>query len=120
MPESPTTARPLDLDDDEGQESGVVNDSQGAGAANVGGAPKEGKEGGGNDAPTDAAAAASSTNADASDAPPPPPPRPLTEAQKNELILKEAFPSVEIGVIKAVLRASRGQVEPAFHALLGL
>ncbi|CAI4218196.1 unnamed protein product [Parascedosporium putredinis] len=45
-------------------------------------------------------------------------PRPLTEAQKNELTLKEAFPTVEDGVIKAVLRASRGQVEPAFHALL--
>lgn len=121
MPESPTTARPLDLDDDEGQESGVVNDSQGAGAGNAGGTPKEGNDGG-NDAPADAAppaAPAASTNPDASEAPPPPPPRPLTEAQKNELILKEAFPSVEIGVIKAVLRASRGQVEPAFHALLG-
>ena len=47
------------------------------------------------------------------------PPRPMTEAQKNEQILKEAFPSVDPGVIKAVLSASRGQVEPAFNALLG-
>jgi hypothetical protein len=48
------------------------------------------------------------------------PPRPLTEAQKNEMILKEAFPSVDQGVIKAVLRASGGNVEPAFNALLGM
>lgn len=51
--------------------------------------------------------------------PPPKPPRPMTEAQKNQLILKEAFPTVEDGVIKAVLTASGGRVEPAFNALLG-
>lgn len=51
--------------------------------------------------------------------PPAKPPRPQTEAQKNETILKEAFPGVELGVIKAVLRASGGRVEPAFNALLG-
>lgn len=120
MPESPTTARPLEMDDDEGQESGVVNESQGA-AANAGGAATDDKDGrdGGGDAPAGDAAPVSSTDADADDAPPPKPPRPLTEAQKNELTLKEAFPSVDIGVIKAVLRASRAQVEPAFHALLG-
>jgi len=33
-------------------------------------------------------------------------------------MLKEAFPSIDMTVIKAVLRASRGQVEPAFNALL--
>jgi hypothetical protein len=43
----------------------------------------------------------------------------LTEAQKNEATLKEAFPSVDSGVIRAVLRASGGRVEPAFNALLG-
>jgi hypothetical protein len=47
------------------------------------------------------------------------PPRPVSEAQKNELILKEAFPSVDTGVIKAVLSASGGRAEPAFNALLG-
>lgn len=47
------------------------------------------------------------------------PPRPPTEAQKNFLILKEAFPSVDDGVIKAVLSASGGNVERAFNALLG-
>lgn len=113
MPESPTTARPLDLDDDDGQDSGVVNDSQSA-ASNTGAAAKEGKDGS-NDRPTGAATPA----ADASEVPPPKPPRPMTEAQKNELILKEAFPSVDASVVKAVLRASGGQVEPAFHALLG-
>jgi hypothetical protein len=49
---------------------------------------------------------------------PPKPPRPLTEQQKNEQTLKEAFPTVDAAVIKAVLSASRGQIEPAFHALL--
>lgn len=53
------------------------------------------------------------------EAPPTKPPRPLTEAQKNEAILKEAFPSVDQGVIRAVLSASGGRVEPAFNALLG-
>jgi hypothetical protein len=43
----------------------------------------------------------------------------MTEAQKNELILKEAFPSIDESVIKAVLSASRGLIEPAFQALLG-
>lgn len=51
---------------------------------------------------------------------PPKPPRPMSEAQKNEVILKEAFPSVDPGVIKAILRASGGKVEPAFNALLGM
>jgi len=52
------------------------------------------------------------------EAPPPKPPRPLTEVQKNQQILKEAFPSIDIAVIKAVLTASGGRVEPAFNALL--
>ena len=47
------------------------------------------------------------------------PPRPPTETQTNEMILKEAFPSVDKGVIKAILSASGGKVEPAFNALLG-
>jgi hypothetical protein len=97
VPESPTTARPLDLDDDDVQESGVLGD--------------DGK-------PTTAAATATSQTP-TNEAAPPKPPRPLTEAQKNELILKEAFPTVDQGIIKAVLRASGGNVEPAFNALLG-
>lgn len=54
------------------------------------------------------------------EAPPPKPPRPVTEQQKNEAILKEAFPSIELSVIKAVLIASGGRIDPAFNALLGM
>ncbi|KAL9575554.1 hypothetical protein ACKAV7_000352 [Fusarium commune] len=103
-PESPTTARPLDLDDDDVQESGVLDSNTTPATAT-------------NTTTTQAQAQAqapSSTNETA----PPKPPRPVSEAQKNETILKEAFPSVELSVIKAVLRASGGRVEPAFHALL--
>lgn len=56
----------------------------------------------------------------ATEAAPPKPPRPSTENQKTEDILKEAFPSIDIAVIKAVLRASGGQIDPAFNALLGV
>ncbi|KAI5458109.1 hypothetical protein BGZ63DRAFT_416546 [Mariannaea sp. PMI_226] len=91
--ESPTTVRPLDMDDDDVQESTLLE----------------------NDPPSTATAHSPATT---TDTPPAKPPRPLTEAQKNELILKEAFPSVEISVVKAVLRASGGRVEPAFNALL--
>ncbi|KAF5598441.1 CUE domain-containing protein [Fusarium pseudocircinatum] len=105
-PESPTTARPLDLDDDDVQESGVLDSNTTPAAAT-------------NTTPTQAQAqtqtqAPTPTNETA----PPKPPRPVSEAQKNETILKEAFPTVELSVIKAVLRASGGRVEPAFHALL--
>ncbi|KAG9506797.1 hypothetical protein J7337_000337 [Fusarium musae] len=101
-PESPTTARPLDLDDDDVQESGVLDSNTTPAAAT-------------NTTTTQAPAQAPTpTNETA----PPKPPRPVSEAQKNETILKEAFPTVELSVIKAVLRASGGRVEPAFHALL--
>lgn len=52
--------------------------------------------------------------------PPPKPPRPMTEQQKNEAILKEAFPGIEASVIKAVLTASGGRIDPAFNALLAM
>ncbi|KND94166.1 CUE domain-containing protein 5, partial [Tolypocladium ophioglossoides CBS 100239] len=97
--ESPTTARPLEMDDDDVQETGIVDEDGTAVASKT--------------------PAAGSTPPDtSSEAPPPKPPRPLTEAQKNVMILKEAFPGVEDPVIKAVLRASGGHVEPAFNALL--
>lgn len=99
--ESPTTARPLEMDDDDVQETGVVG------------------EDGITVASTTTPAAGSTPPATSTEAAPPKPPRPLTEAQKNVMILKEAFPGVEDPVIKAVLRASGGQVEPAFNALLG-
>ncbi|KAL8739025.1 MAG: hypothetical protein Q9181_000307 [Wetmoreana brouardii] len=54
------------------------------------------------------------------DVAPPKPPRPTNPLQQAENTLKEAFPSIDPTVIKAVLRASGGNVEPAFNALLGL
>lgn len=95
--ESPTTVRPLDMDDDDVQENSLLGD----------------------DGPATTAAATANAPTSTTETPPPKPPRPLTEAQKNVLILKEAFPTVDDGVIKAVLRASSGRVEPAFNALLG-
>ncbi|KAF5098139.1 hypothetical protein D0Z03_001267 [Geotrichum reessii] len=52
--------------------------------------------------------------------PPPQPPRPLSEFQKSQLTLSEAFPSIETNVIRAVLIAASGQVDPAFNGLLSL
>jgi cell pole-organizing protein PopZ len=88
--ESPTTAQPLDMDDDDVQESGVLS--------NDGAPPK---------------------HATVEDEAPPKPPRPLSAQQQAENTLKEAFPSIDAAVIKAVLMASGGRVEPAFNALLG-
>ncbi|KAI1418229.1 hypothetical protein F5Y13DRAFT_37580 [Hypoxylon sp. FL1857] len=99
-PESPTTVRPFEMDDDDIQETGVLGD--------------------------DSAHATTTTSTTTNQTPsteeaaPPKPPRPLTEQQKNELILKEAFPNIETAVIKAVLIASGGQIDPAFNALLGM
>ncbi|KAH6645780.1 hypothetical protein BKA67DRAFT_525868 [Truncatella angustata] len=105
-PESPTTVKPFDMDDDDVQEAGFLGDdgthqapatSAGTSATAITAAP----------AATDEAA-------------PPKPPRPMTETQKNEQILKEAFPSIDATVIKAVLVASGGRVDPAFNALLSM
>lgn len=73
--------------------------------------------------PTSATATTTSTTAPIASqdsAPPAKPPRPVTEQQKNEIILKEAFPSIDLSVIKAVLAASGGRIDPAFNALLGM
>lgn len=96
-PESPTTARPLDLSDDEVQDTGILGD----------------------DGPRSPVPPAVNAPASTTETAPQKPPRPQTEAQKNLQILKEAFPSVDQGIIKAVLSASGGKVEPAFNALLG-
>ncbi|KAJ9612611.1 ubiquitin-binding protein cue5 [Cladophialophora chaetospira] len=89
-PESPTTARPLDFDSD--QETGTVETLKSD-------LPKP--------PPKD-------------EAPPAKPPRPMSPREQAELTLKEAFPSIDSGVIRAVLTASRGDIEPAFNALLGM
>lgn len=52
--------------------------------------------------------------------PPSKPPRPQSPQQQAEHTLIEAFPSIDAKVVKAVLMASGGKVEPAFNALLGM
>lgn len=52
--------------------------------------------------------------------PPTKPPRPMSPQQQAEHTLVEAFPSIDTKVVKAVLMASGGKVEPAFNALLGM
>ncbi|KAK2625644.1 hypothetical protein QTJ16_004956 [Diplocarpon rosae] len=89
--ESPTTVRPLEMDDDDVPESGSMA----------------------NDAP------AASRLASVEDEAPTKPPRPLSPQQQAENTLKEAFPTIDVAVVKAVLIASGGRVEPAFNALLG-
>ncbi|KAJ5939427.1 hypothetical protein N7466_002561 [Penicillium verhagenii] len=90
--ESPTTARPLDFDD-EPQESGVTA------ANNIPSQP---------------------TATESPPAAPPKPPRPMSPKQHAENTLKEAFPTIDAGVVKAVLTASNWNVERAFNALLGM
>ncbi|KAL9621617.1 MAG: hypothetical protein Q9160_004009 [Pyrenula sp. 1 TL-2023] len=88
-PESPTTARPLDFDDE----------------------PQEAGSGAGHTA---------DTFPKTEEAAPPKPPRPMSPQEQATNTLKEAFPSIDASVIKAVLAASGHQVEPAFNALLGM
>lgn len=52
--------------------------------------------------------------------PPPPPPRPVSPVTQMKQELKGAFPNVEEKYITAALIASRGQIDPAFNALLYL
>jgi hypothetical protein len=96
-PESPTTARPLEMDDDDVQESGILNTDESV---------------------TKPAQPATANAPPSEEVPPPRPPRPVSEHQKNVMILKEAFPGIDEGVIKAVLTASGGRIDPAFNALL--
>lgn len=66
------------------------------------------------------AADVSTSLTEAAPAPPPKPPRPLSPHSQAKATLVEAFPNVDESVIEAVLVASGGNVEPAFHALLGM
>ena len=91
--ESPTTARELDFDDEQEQTTAT-------------------------EAPN--AAPATKSVSFQEEAPPPKPPRPMSPQRQAEQTLKEAFPSIDDQVIKAVLVASGGHVEPAFNALLSM
>ena len=51
------------------------------------------------------------------EAPAPEIPNPREQAKAT---LKEAFPTIDDSIIEAVLIASGGNLEPAFHALLGV
>ncbi|KAG9777533.1 hypothetical protein ABEF93_000357 [Exophiala dermatitidis] len=95
-PESPTTARPLDFDSD--QETGTVTPTKDPNAQSSQPKPP----------PKD------------DDVPPPKPPRPLSPRQQAENTLREAFPTIDASIVRAVLTASGGNVEPAFNALLGM
>lgn len=98
-PESPTTARELDFDD-EPHETPASPQPR---------APS----------PKQASAADQPAPGSGEDVPPPKPPRPGNPTRQAESTLKEAFPNIDVAVIKAVLQASGGSVEPAFNALLG-
>ncbi|THX81551.1 hypothetical protein D6C76_00556 [Aureobasidium pullulans] len=89
--ESPTTARELDFDDDHDESRPVKSPT-----------PKQ----------------VSFVEVEDEDAPSKPA-RPLSPQSQNEKTLKEAFPTIDAKVIRAVLIASGGNVEPAFNALLG-
>ena len=97
------------MDDDDVQEQGTLTVEDGAAPKSTATTPPPG---GATAANTTAAAAPSD------DVPPPKPPRPVSEAQKAQQMLKEAFPTVDDAVIRAVLSASGGRIESAFNALL--
>ncbi|KAI9798701.1 MAG: hypothetical protein M1825_005028 [Sarcosagium campestre] len=99
--ESPTTARELDFDDD-------PHDPAISGAD-----PSTNPQ-------SQAAASRLPVPGSGEDVAPPKPPRPLSPLQQAESTLREAFPAIDAAVIKAVLTASGGKVEPAFNALLGM
>lgn len=99
--ESPTTARELDFDDD--------NEASAAALAHDTVAPPP---------PSKSPKPGVRFSDDATEIPPPKPPRPMSPQQQAENTLIEAFPAIDAKVVKAVLVASGGKVEPAFNALL--
>jgi|ERR1712000_186361 len=110
--ESPTTVRPFEMDDDDVQDSGVLSPDGNTTSTSAATATNTAAN------TSSVAAPPAPTVTDEEEPAPAKPPRPMTEAQKNQQTLKEAFPSIDMGVIKAVLSASGGRVEPAFNALL--
>lgn len=107
--ESPTTARELDFDDDNDTTAPAVTTTATALEPSV--SPP---------VPTKSPKPGVRFSDDATEIPPPKPPRPLSPQQQAENTLIEAFPSIDSKVVKAVLVASGGKVEPAFNALLSM
>ncbi|KAF1919893.1 hypothetical protein BDU57DRAFT_513204 [Ampelomyces quisqualis] len=105
-PESPTTARELDFDDD--------NDAPASSAPGTAPAPAPPPP------PSKSPKPGVRFSEEATDIPPPKPPRPMSPQQQAQNTLIEAFPDIDSNVIKAVLVASGGMVEPAFNALLSM
>lgn len=103
-PESPTTARELDFDDDTDAPAAANPPEQVASPPPQSKSPKPGVR----------------FSDDATEIPPPKPPRPMSPQQQAENTLIEAFPDIDSKVVKAVLVASGGNVEPAFNALLSM
>ncbi|OAL54557.1 hypothetical protein IQ07DRAFT_272676 [Pyrenochaeta sp. DS3sAY3a] len=102
-PESPTTARELDFDDD--------NDAPTSSAHETVTAPPP---------PSKSPKPGVRFTEEATEIPPAKPPRPMSPQQQAQNTLIEAFPDIDANVVKAVLVASGGKVEPAFNALLGM
>jgi hypothetical protein len=100
-PESPTTARELDFDDDNDATTSSTHENV-TSPPPTSKSPKPGVR----------------FNEDATEIPPQKPPRPVDPNVQAQNTLIEAFPDIDSNVIKAVLVASGGKVEPAFNALL--
>jgi hypothetical protein len=101
-PESPTTARELDFDDDNDTPTAATHET--AAPPPPSKSPKPGVR----------------FSEASTEIPPPKPPRPMSPQQQAQNTLIEAFPGVDSNVVKAVLVASGGKVEPAFNALLSM
>lgn len=102
-PESPTTARELDFDDDNDATNSSTQENA-TSPAPTSKSPKMGVR----------------FNEEATEIPPQKPPRPVDPQVQAQNTLIEAFPDIDSNVIKAVLVASGGKVEPAFNALLSM
>ncbi|KAL9091210.1 MAG: hypothetical protein Q9159_001505 [Coniocarpon cinnabarinum] len=104
--ESPTTAQPLDFDDDM-QETGVIAND---GTTTSNSTPAK--------PPRTSSMQQQTDTSTTEEAPPQKPPRPMSAREQNQATLIEAFPSVDTKVVRAVLDASGNNVEKAFNALL--
>ncbi|KAF1838030.1 hypothetical protein BDW02DRAFT_565291 [Decorospora gaudefroyi] len=102
-PESPTTARELDFDDDNDAPAPPAQENV-ASTLPTSKSPKPGVR----------------FSEETTEMPPQKPPRPVDPQVQAQNTLIEAFPDVDSNVVKAVLVASGGKVEPAFNALLSM